>query len=178
MTLNRTFVLAAAAGVALVASPSMHARHKPTPADTFNEAQHCRINDTVDYGCFQAKQTRFELFVLQDESPWLPKYIVGEALVKYYDAMHVSSEGEKAVRAKVEIYDKGVATLSKSELGQLDDCKDEGNPDACLTSRYCFKEAYIKVKNILVANHPEKFEPEIRWFDKEIKGNCEGTMGM
>ena len=34
------------------------------------------------------------------------------------------------------------------------------------------EEAYIKIKNLLVTNEPERFQPEIKWFDREIKGNC------
>ena len=92
--------------------------------------------------------------------------------MKYYDASHVSSAAETAVRAKSKIYDKATATLDKSELGEIDDCKDEANPDGCLKVRYCFKEAFIKIKNVLVTNEPERFQTEIKWFDKEISGNC------
>jgi hypothetical protein len=140
--------------------------------NTFLEAQQCRINGTVDFGCFQQKLPRFEQFVLQDEAGWLQKSIVAEALVKYYDQAHTTSPAASAVRAKATIYSKANAALDVSERGELDDCKDEPNPDGCLRSRYCFKEAYIKVKNVLVANGPEKFQAEIRWFDKAVKGNC------
>jgi len=140
--------------------------------NTFLEAQQCRINGTVDFGCFQQKLPRFEQFVLLDEAGWLQKSIVAEALVKYYDQAHATSPAETAVRTKADIYAKANAVLDVSERGELDDCKDEPNPDGCLRSRYCFKEAYIKVKNVLVANGPEKFQAEIRWFDKEVKGNC------
>jgi hypothetical protein len=165
--------LSTALSTALLAGPIGAAKRKLTPAITFAMAQHCRINGTVDLGCFQQNHARFEFFVLQDEAAWLPKFIVAESLVKYYDSMHVDTEAAQAVRAKYEIYTKANLTLDKSELGQIDDCKDENNPDSCLNSRYCFKEAYIKVKNVLVTNSPEKFEAEIRWFDKEVKGNCQ-----
>jgi phosphopantetheinyl transferase (holo-ACP synthase) len=140
--------------------------------NTFLEAQQCRINGTVDLGCFQQKLPRFEQFVLQDEAGWMQKSIVAEALVKYYDQTHTSSPAATAVRAKAEVYSKANAVLDASERGEIDDCKDEPNPDGCLRSRYCFKEAYIKVKNVLVTNGPEKFQAELRWFDKEIKNNC------
>ena len=152
-----------------LALPSYIAAKAP---NTFLEAQQCRINGTVDFGCFQQKLPRFEQFVLQDEAGWLQKSIVAEALVKYYDQAHTKSPAETAVRTKADIYAKANAVLDISERGELDDCKDEPNPDGCLRSRYCFKEAYIKVKNVLVANGPEKFQAEIRWFDKEVKGNC------
>jgi len=126
----------------------------------------------VDFGCFQKNLARFELFVLKDDAPWIQKFIVAGSLVKYYDASHVSSAAETAVRAKSKIYDKATATLDKSELGEIDDCKDEANPDGCLKVRYCFKEAFIKIKNVLVTNEPERFQTEIKWFDKEISGNC------
>jgi hypothetical protein len=142
------------------------------PPAIFLEAQQCRINGTVDYGCFQKKLGRFEQFVLQDDAGWMQKSIVAEALVKSYDALHIASPAEDAVRAKARIYSKVNEVLDKSELGEIDDCKDEANPDGCLKVRYCFKEAYIKIKNLLVTNEPERFQPEIKWFDREIKGNC------
>jgi len=142
------------------------------PSPIFLQAQGCRINGTVDFGCFQKNLPRFEQFVLLDDAPWLQKFIVAESLVKYYDASHTSSTTETAIRAKSKIYDKATATLDKSELGEIDDCKDEANPDGCLKVRYCFKEAFIKIKNVLVTNNPEKFQAEIKWFDKEISGNC------
>jgi hypothetical protein len=148
------------------------AASKPKPANIFAEAQRCRIYGTVDYGCFQKDLSLFEQFVLQDEAGWLQKSIVAEALVKTYDTMHITSPAEAAVRAKARIYSKADEVLDKSERGQIDDCKDEANPDGCLRTRYCFKEAYIKVKNVLVTNEPERFQAEIRWFDKEVKGNC------
>jgi hypothetical protein len=139
---------------------------------TFLEAQQCHINGTVDFGCVQKKLGRFEQFVLQDEAGWLQKSIVAESLVKTYDAFHISSPGEAAVRAKARIYAKANEVLDKSELGEIDDCRDEANPDACLKTRYCFREAFIKVKNVLVMNEPERFQAEIKWFDREIRGNC------
>lgn len=142
------------------------------PSPVFLQAQGCRINGTVDFGCFKQNQARFEQFVLKDDAPWIQKFIVAESLVKYYDASHVSSTAEGEVRAKTKVYDKAVATLDKAELGEIDDCKDEANPDGCLRVRYCFKEALIKIKNVLVTNEPERFQTEIKWFDKEIKGNC------
>jgi len=162
--------LAFALAICLVpaARPSSSIR----PPAIFLEAQQCRINGTVDYGCFQKKLGRFEQFVLQDDAGWMQKSIVAEALVKSYDALHITSPAETAVRAKVRIYNKVNEVLDKSELGEIDDCKDEANPDSCLKARYCFKEAYIKVKNILVTNEPERFQAEIKWFDHEVKGNC------
>jgi len=142
------------------------------PAVTFLEAQRCHVNGTVDYGCFQLKLARFEQFVLQDDASWLQKSIVADGLVKSYDALHIASPNTDAVRAKAKIYSKANEVLDKSELGEIDDCKDESSPDGCLRTRYCFKEAYIKIKNVLVTNEPERFQAEIRWFDKVIKGNC------
>jgi hypothetical protein len=158
----------------LAFSASAFAKASPTfkPAMTFLEAQRCHINGTVDYGCFQQKLGRFEQFALQDDASWLQKSIVAEGLVKTYDALHISSSNADAVRAKARIFAKANEVLDKSELGEIDDCKDEGNPDGCLKTRYCFKEAYIKIKNVLVTNEPERFQAEIRWFEKEIKGNC------
>jgi hypothetical protein len=140
--------------------------------NTFADAQRCRIAGTVDIGCFRDSLPRFEQFVLQDDAAWLQKFIVGEALVKVYDSAHLSSPSESAVRDKVKVYDKAVGLLTKGELGEIEDCKDEGNPDGCLRGRYCFKEAFIKIKNYLVTNDAEKCQAEIRWFDKEIRGNC------
>lgn len=142
------------------------------PSTVFLEAQSCRIKGTVDFGCYQHKLARFEQFVLRDDAPWLEKSIVAEALVKYYDASHVSSDAATAIRAKVAIYNKALDVLDKSEQGEIDDCKDEADPDGCLKVRYCFKEAYIKVKNVLITNEPERFQAEIKLFDKEIKGSC------
>jgi hypothetical protein len=138
----------------------------------FLAAQQCHVNGTVDYGCFQKNLGRFEQFVLQDEAGWLQKSIVAESLVKTYDALHISSPAEAAVRAKERIYSKANEALDKRELGEIDDCRDEASPDGCLKTRYCFKESYIKVKNVLVTNEPERFQAEIRWFDREIKGHC------
>ncbi|HEX4322411.1 MAG TPA: hypothetical protein VHZ52_15975 [Acidobacteriaceae bacterium] len=142
------------------------------PSQAFLLAQRCHINGTVDYGCFQANLPRFEEFVLVDEAGWLQKSIVAEGLVKTYDALHITSANAAAVQAKAKIFAKVSEVLDKSEMGEIDDCKDEANPDACLKARYCFKEAYIKVKNILVTNEPERFQAEIRWFDKQGPGNC------
>jgi hypothetical protein len=140
--------------------------------NTFAEAQRCRIASTVDIGCFRDNLPRFEQFVLQDDAAWLQKFIVGEALVKVYDATHISSPSASAVRDKVTVYSKANELLTKGERGEIEDCKDEGNPDGCLRGRYCFKEAFIKIKNYLVTNDAEKCQAEIRWFDKEIRGNC------
>jgi hypothetical protein len=142
------------------------------PNVIFAQAQRCRINGTVDFGCFQQNLGLFEQFVLQDDAGWLQKSIVAEALVKTYDAMHISSPAASAVRAKMKVYDKANEVLDKSERGEIDDCKDEANPDGCVQGRYCFKEAYIKVKNVLVTNEPEKFQAEIRWFNRGVKVSC------
>jgi hypothetical protein len=155
-------------GVVLQFVPAAQA----SPGSTFAEAQRCHINETVDFGCFQKNLTKFEQFVLKDDAGWLPKSIVADGLVKTYDALHISSPAEVAVRAKETIYLKAHEVLDKTELGEIDDCKDEGNPEGCLRTRYCFKEAYIKVKNVLVTNEPERFQQEIKWFDREINGNC------
>jgi hypothetical protein len=142
------------------------------PAVVFTLAQRCHISGTVDYGCFQQKLPRFEQFVLQDEASWLQKSIVAEALVKTYEGLHITSPNATAVQAKAKIFAKVNEVLDKSELGEIEDCKDEANPDSCLKARYCFKEAYIKVKNVLVTNEPERFQAEIKWFDKQVSGNC------
>jgi hypothetical protein len=162
------FALVLAYSGTLTAKPSA----PPKPAVTFQEAQRCRINGTVDFGCFQQRLAQFELFVLQDDAAWLQKSIVAEALVKTYDALQIASPNEAAVKAKAGIFAKANEVLDKSERGEIDDCRDEGNPDGCLKSRYCFKEAYIKIKNVLLTNEPERFQAEIRWFEKEMKGNC------
>jgi hypothetical protein len=138
----------------------------------FLEAQRCRVNGTVDYACFQQKMQRFEQFVLEDNASWMQKSIVAESLVKTYDALHSTSPLEASVRAKQKIYSKAFDALDAAERGQIGDCKDEANPDGCLKSRYCFKEAYIKVKNVLVTNQPELFKPEVQWFEKGIKTDC------
>jgi hypothetical protein len=142
------------------------------PNVTFHEAQQCHVNNTVDFGCFKAKLPQFEQFVVSDDAGFMQKSIVADALVRYYDASHVSSASEAAVRTKQKIYAKALETLDKSEAGQIGDCKDEGNPDSCLKFRYCFKEAYIKIKNVLVTNQPELFQPEIKHFDKDVQGYC------
>ncbi len=161
-----------------LAGPAARAGIPFKPNTTFLEAQRCRVNGTVDYGCFQKKLVRFELFVLQDQASWMQKSIVADALIKTYDALKISTSAADSVRAKVKVYQKAYAVLDKSELGQIDDCKDEANPDFCLKSRYCFKEGYIKVKNVLVTNDPGMFEAELRWFDKELKGACQtNTLG-
>ena len=161
-----------ASGLLLFSCVTAQASTAFKPNVTFLEAQRCRINGTVDFGCFQKKLGRFEQFVLQEDAGWLQKSIVAEALVKTYDAMHITSPTESAVRAKAKIYSKANEVLDKSEQGEIDDCRDEANPDGCLKTRYCFKEAYIKIKNVLVTNEPEKFQAEIKWFEREIKGNC------
>jgi hypothetical protein len=158
--------------LALISGLNVHAAAQLKPGAAFLAAQQCHINSTVDFGCFQKGLGRFEQFVLRDDAGWLQKSIVADALVKTYDALHISSPNEAAVRAKQRIYGKANEVLDKSEMGEIDDCRDEGNPDACLKTRYCFKEAYIKVKNVLVTNEPELFQAEIKWFDREIKGNC------
>jgi hypothetical protein len=174
--MGKTAALCALAiGLAFSTGPTSEASappKPPKPAVTFQEAQHCRINGTVDFGCFQQRLAQFEQFVLQDEAGWMQKSIVAEALVKTYDALSISSPAAPAVRAKARIFAKANEVLDKSELGEIDDCRDENNPDGCLKVRYCFKEAYIKIKNVLVTNEPERFQAEIKWFDKEIKGNC------
>jgi hypothetical protein len=159
-------------GLVFLSCPAAKASTAIKPAVTFQEAQRCRINGTVDFGCFQQRLGQFEQFVLRDDAGWMQKSIVAEALVKTYDAMHLTSESASAVRAKARIYSKANEVLDKSELGEIEDCRDEANPDGCLRARYCFKEAYIKIKNVLVTNEPARFQEEIRWFDKEIKGNC------
>jgi hypothetical protein len=161
-----------ALGLTLFPCLNAHSAPQFKPNAAFLAAQQCQINGTVDFGCFQKSLGRFEQFVLQDDAGWLQKSIVAEALVRTYDALHTSSANEGAVRAKERIYAKANEVLDKSELGEIDDCRDEGNPDGCLKTRYCFKEAYIKVKNVLVTNEPERFQAEIRWFDRAIKGNC------
>jgi len=140
--------------------------------NVFLEAQRCRINGTVDYGCFQQGIGKFEQFVLNADAGWMQKSIVAEALVKTYDTLHLESAAGTAVRSKDQIYRKALEALDVSERGQIGDCKDEANPDACLKDRYCFKEGYIKVKNVLVTNHPEMFQDEIRWFDRQTRANC------
>jgi len=157
---------------ALALGTPLLARTTVKPSAVFLAAQHCHINGTVDYGCFQKGLGWFEPFVLQDDASWLQKSIVAESLVKTYDALHISSPNEAAVRAKALIYAKASQVLDKSELGEIDDCRDEASPDGCLNARYCFKEAYIKVKNILVTHDPEKFQAEIKWFDREMRGSC------
>ena len=158
--------------LALLAIPAAYAANPLKPAVVFLTAQRCHVNGTVDYGCFQQHFPLFEKFVLQDDSSWMQKYLVADGLVKTYDALKIDSQAATQVRAKEAIYAKATLTLDKSELGEIDDCRDEAGPDACLKSRYCFKEAFIKIKNILVTNHPELFQPEIKAFDREISGNC------
>jgi hypothetical protein len=159
-----------ALGLALFA-PSV-----PKPSQSFHDVQQCRVNNTIDLGCFKAKLPQFEAFVVSDDAGFMQKSIVAESLVKYYDAAngpsHVPSVNETTVRTKATIYAKALLALDKSELGQIGDCKDEGNPDSCLKFRYCFKEAYIKIKNVLVLNQPELFAPEIKHFDKDVQGYC------
>jgi hypothetical protein len=162
-----------AIGMALSAASTAKAVPTIKPALTFLAAQHCHVNGTVDFGCFQQNVDRFELFVLQDDASWLQKSIVADGLVQTYVALHIpASPTTDAVRAKARIYSLANQALDKSELGEIDDCKDEFSPDGCLKSRYCFKEGYIKVKNVLVTNEPERFQAEIKWFDKEIRGSC------
>lgn len=172
--MSKRVLTSAAIAMALIlsASPAAKAGKILKPSQAFLLAQRCHINGTVDFGCFQANLPRFEEFVLVDEASWLQKSIVAEGLVKTYDALHIPSPNATAVQAKAKIFAKANEVLDKSELGEIEDCRDEPNPDGCLKTRYCFKEAYIKVKNILVANEPERFQAEIRWFDKQIPGNC------
>src|SRR5271168_2818529 len=75
-----------------------------SPGSTFAEAQRCHINETVDFGCFQRGLAKFEQFVLKDDAGWLAKSIVADGLVKTYDALHITSPSEVAVRAKETIY--------------------------------------------------------------------------
>lgn len=158
--------------LALLAFPAGRQARALKLTGPFLEAQRCRINGTVDYGCFQQKMQRFEQFVLEDNASWMQKSIVAESLVKTYDALQIKSPLEASVRSKQLIYVKALDTLDVSERGQIGDCKDEANPDGCLKNRYCFREAYIKVKNVLVINEPERFKPEILWFDKGIPATC------
>jgi hypothetical protein len=155
-----------------IATPAAQAANPLKVSVVFLAAQRCHINGTVDYGCFQQRFPVFEKFVLQDDSSWLQKSIVSEGLVKTYDALKIDTPAATHVRAKEAIYLKALQTLDKSELGQIDDCRDEPSPDYCLRNRYCFKEAFIKIKNVLVTNQPELFQPEIKAFDREIAGNC------
>jgi hypothetical protein len=156
----------------LAAIPGARAASPLKVSVVFLTAQRCHINGTVDYGCFQQHAALFEKFVLLDDSTYLQKSIVAEGLVKSYDALKIDTPAAAQVRAKQAIYAKVLQTLDKSELGEIDDCRDEASPDACVKSRYCFKEAFIKIKNILVTDHPELFQPEIKAFDREISGNC------
>jgi hypothetical protein len=172
MCTTSTTICALAASALFMAGPAAIGKGAIKPAFTFLEAQHCHINGTVDFGCFQQKLDRFEQFVLQDDASWLQKSIVADGLVKTYDGLHITSVNSTAVQAKARIYAKANEVLDKSELGEIDDCRDESNPDGCLRTRYCFKEAYIKIKNVLVMNEPERFQAEIRWFDKQTRGNC------
>jgi hypothetical protein len=157
---------------ALAALPSARAANPLKVSVVFLTAQRCHINGTVDYGCFQQHFPLFEKFVLADDSSWFQKSIVTEGLVKTYDALKIESPAATQVRAKEVVYAKALQTLDKSELGEIDDCRDEASPDGCLKTRYCFKEAFIKIKNILVTNHPELFQPEIKAFDREMVGHC------
>lgn len=165
-------LICAAMALVLSASAATKASNTLKPSQAFMLAQRCHISGTVDYGCFQANLPRFEQFVLQDDASWLQKSIVADALVKTYDGLHITSPNATTVQAKAKIFARISEVLDKSELGEIDDCKDEANPDGCLKTRYCFKEAYIKVKNLLVTNEPELFQAEIRWFDKQVPGNC------
>src|ERR1700678_916568 len=87
-------------GLSLLCCPVAKAASQLSPSATFLEAQRCRVNNTVDFGCFQKNLGRFEQFVLQDDAGWLQKSIVAEALVKTYDALHIASPAAAAVRAK------------------------------------------------------------------------------
>lgn len=160
------------AALTLLAIPSARAANPLKVSVVFLTAQRCHVNGTVDYGCFQQHFPVFEKFVLKDDASWMQKAIVAEGLVKTYDALKTDSAAANQVRAKQAIYVKATQTLDKSELGEIDDCRDEASPDACLKGRYCFKEAFIKIKNVLVTNQPDLFQPEIKAFDREITGNC------
>jgi len=159
--------------LAILAIPAAHAAKPLKPSVVFLTAQRCHVNGTVDYGCFQQNFPLFEKFVLQDDASWIQKFLVTDGLVKTYDALKSpDTKDSSQVRAKAAIYAKATLTLDKSELGEIDDCRDEASPDSCLKGRYCFKEAFIKIKNILVTNHPDLFQPEIKAFDREISVNC------
>jgi hypothetical protein len=160
------------AALVLFAIPAAHAAKPLKPSFVFLSAQRCHVNGTVDYGCFQQHLPLFEKFTLQDDASWIQKFLVTDGLVKTYDALKIDSPAATQIRAKAAIYAKAMLTLDKSELGEIEDCRDEFSPDGCLKGRYCFKEAFIKIKNVLVTNQPELFQPEIRAFDREIAGNC------
>jgi hypothetical protein len=170
--LSNTSMTAVAFFLVLFALTSVQAAFGTKSGAVFLEAQRCRVNGTVDYACFQQKMQRFEQFVLEDNASWMQKSIVAESIVKTYDALHMTTPLESSVRAKQLIYLKAFDVLDVSERGQIGDCKDETNPDSCLKNRYCFREAYIKVKNVLVTNEPERFKPEILWFDRGIQTGC------
>jgi hypothetical protein len=172
LSLLRRSIVSFAIVVPFLAFPSASPAGPTKPFAVFLAAQRCRVNGTVDYGCFQQKLQMFEQFVLEDQASWMQKSIVAESLVKTYDALHISSPFEPSVRAKQRIYLKALDVLDVSERGQVGDCKDEIFPDKCLKDRYCFKEAYIKIKNVLVINEPERFKPEILWFDKGVQTSC------
>ena len=89
------------------------------PSPIFLQAQGCRVNGTVDFGCFQKNAVRFEQFVLKDDAPWLQKVIVAESLVKYYDASHVSSARGSEVRAKAKIYEWPRQRWTRTNLVKL-----------------------------------------------------------
>ena len=110
--------------LALLAIPAAHAANPLKPAIVFLAAQRCHVNGTVDYACFQQHLPLFEKFVLQDDSSWMQKYLVTDGLVKTYDALKIDSPAATQVRAKAEIYAKATQTLDKSELGEIDDCRD------------------------------------------------------
>jgi len=155
-----------------MALPAARAANPFKVGAAFLAAQRCHVNATVDYGCFQQRLPLFEQFVLKDDASWFQKSIVAGSLVQTCEALKIDSPAATQVRARQQIYAKAAKSLDKSELGQIDGCRDESNPDSCLKTRYCFKEAFIKIKNILVTGHPELFQPEIKAFDREIAGNC------
>ncbi len=141
----------------------------------FTEAQRCRVKTTIDVVCFQQNRDRFESFVLEEEGSWFQKSIVADALLQSYPASGAAAEVERtvAVRAKAKVYGEAFHELTVPEQAEVEDCKEEGNPDACLVSRYCFKEGYLKIKNFLAKDSPEKFAAELRWFAKAARKSCD-----
>jgi len=165
-------VFAAALALALLPATGARSAKPLRPNKVFVLAQQCHVNSTIDYGCFQSNAAIFETFVLSGDATWLQKFLVADGLVHSYAALKFETASSNAVKAKQSVYLKATQTLDKSELGQIDDCRDEASPDACLKGRYCFKEGFIKIKNVLVANDPKLFAKEIEAFNREIAGNC------
>jgi hypothetical protein len=164
--------IVAALALIFLAAATGRAANPLKPSKIFAIAQRCHVNGTTDYGCFQSNAAIFEAFVLSGDATWLQKFLVADGLVHSYAALKFQTAGSNAVKAKQAVYLQATQTLDKSELGQIDDCRDEASPDACLKGRYCFKEGFIKIKNVLVANDPKLFAKEIDAFDREIAGNC------